>query len=527
MNVTIKNVLKMFAGAAVLSMVLVLGVCLKVDSASAAKAELYTKKITMGIGWQQTIYNEDDYEIPSGAKIKLKTNKKKVAKVKGSKITAVGIGTAKITVSYKKGKKTKKFGTITVKVKKASVCKYLDWSALTQTGHYEKYPEKLSDNVGEVIEYHNTKAKYTFVSTNESKIKIKSGSQIVSVTGKDGDKVKINVFETYKKKKKKIGTITYTLYDPALGSGAETSVTGVVGRKYSCQPVKNVDDFSYVVTDETDIPDPNELDPSTDGDGEDCVFEGEDGNKTIRFKRAGTFYMYYFAKNFLTDKFETTPFGKVTYTITEGTKTLSDFRVCYEYDDNETFELKSKGGGFYYNELFYIRTGVDDYTGGFTVSSSDSEIFDVTDTYYEDYYSPDYNGEIEQGVYSFRLLGHKPGTATLTVSGGGVTKEYEITIIPLTMEPSDEDYFNCLGKYDGKFDEKKLSVTVSDPSKFKASIYESKGYDDGSMWVDTCVESIKGATGEVTVTVYYAGKEVTHYVINCTEEDDIWDDDDW
>ncbi|MCR4605044.1 MAG: hypothetical protein K5639_03500 [Eubacterium sp.] len=526
MNVTIKNVMKVFAGAAVLSMLLVLGVCLKVDSASAAKAKLYTKKFTMGIGWQQTIYDEDDYEIPSGAKIKLKTNKKKVAKVKGSKITAVGIGTAKITVSYKKGKKTKKFGTITVKVKKASVYKDLDWWATTQTGYFEKYPDKLSDYVGDVIEYRNTKAKYTFVSTNESKIKIKSGSQIVSVTGKDGDKVKINVIETYKKKQKKIGTITYTLYDPALDSDTETSVTGVVGRKYSCQPVKFVNHFIYVVTDETDIPDPNELDPSTDGEGEDCVFEGDDDNKTIRFKKAGTFYMYYFAKNYLTDKYETTPFGKVTYTITEGTKTLSDFRVCYE-DDEETYELKSKGE-FDYNNLFYIRTRVNDYTGGFTVSSSDSEIFDVTDTYYEDYYYPDDYDEIEQGVYSFRLLGHKPGTATLTVSGGGVTKEYEITIKPLTMEPSNEGYFNCLGKYDGKFDEKKLTVAVSDTSKFKASIAESEGYDDGSMWVDTCVEPIEGATGEVTVTVYYAGKEVTHYVINCTEDDDYWDEeDDW
>ena len=89
------------------------------DAQAAKKAKLSTKKLTITVGKKKTIKIKNKAK---KAKYTFKSKKASIAKVsKKGVVTARKAGKTNITVSEKKGKKTRKLGTVKVTVKKNSV----------------------------------------------------------------------------------------------------------------------------------------------------------------------------------------------------------------------------------------------------------------------------------------------------------------------------------------------------------------------------------------------------------------------
>lgn len=264
------------------------------------------------------------------------SNKKAVATVnKKGVVTAKAAGKAKITVSEQKQGKKKNIGTITVTVHKAED-KYIDWEFTGQTGYYDKHPMQLY--VKDFLNYVNPKATYTWAS-KDSHVKITSKGVVTHAEIEGLMWIPIIIKETYKGKTTtvEVSGIKFTapvlmsdIYNFELDQRVEEQrlKIGETFNTYDWIPFYSCVAYSCVkstveLTPEEAIQIANS-DNNNEEDEDDginsclsAVYDSE-GYWTSEYKgeKAGTYYVYYVAYNYLTDTYDNY-FGQIKVVVTE------------------------------------------------------------------------------------------------------------------------------------------------------------------------------------------------------------------
>ena len=208
-----------------------------IAQAATKKLSVTHKKIESGL-FQKTNLKHYISVYKKKAKYTFKSNKKKIVSVNKKGIaTAKKYGTAKITITEKYKKKTRK-ATIKVAVKKASIIKkFMNKYNIKTFWHNRCAAWKTEPEYTTVCYNHfewgdtyavinkNRKAKYYYYSNNKKILSIKTNGKIIS-SSKAG-KVKITVKEKYKNKIRKVGTYNVEVWGPEFD--AENTV---LERKY-------------------------------------------------------------------------------------------------------------------------------------------------------------------------------------------------------------------------------------------------------------------------------------------------------
>lgn len=399
---------------------------------AATKTEAYLDYSEIGVNGTAKI---NLYNKKSKASYTFSSSKKSVATVsKKGVVTGQKAGTAKITVKQKYKGKTTKIATLTIKVKKAEIQDWVQYEGLwftAQPGYYKKNPRTLSVSEFDLLFYENPKAKYTF-SSDSADLVISKGNKLTEV--KKSGKVNLIVKETYKGKTRTVGKVPVELRDPAYtGEDIVELALGVEGSN-----TFDVDDYisalgmyNFALTDTKQ----SEEEAIRYANAEDDEDDADDANKAIEFVRDsdgkwngeiravgyGTRYGTITQYNYLTGKYDKVV-AQFTIVVLDASK-LTSFRIDWESEvewddakyDSATNTLEEN---FYdeYRRLDIISTPKV-YSGGYEVTSSNPDVVQAEVTYDE------YAG------YRLELNYLKAGTATITLSAGGMKETFNVKVV--------------------------------------------------------------------------------------------------
>lgn len=400
---------------------------------AATKTEAYLDTSEIGVNGTSKIRLSNK---KSKASYTFSSSKKSVATVsKKGVVTGQKAGTAKITVKQKYKGKTTKIATLTIKVKKAEIQDWIQYEGLyytAQPGYYKKNPVTLSVSESDLLFYENPKAKYTF-SSDSADLVISKGNKVTEV--KKSGKVNLIVKETYKGKTRTVGKIPVTLRDPAytgediveLALGVEGSNTFDVN-----EHILALGMYNFALTDTKQ----SEEEAIRYANAEDDEDDADDANKAVEIVRDsdgkwhgeiravgyGTRYGTITQYNYLTGKYDKVV-AQFTIVVLDASK-LTSFRIDWESEvewddakyDSATNTLE-ENLSYEYRTLDIIPTPKV-YSGSYEVTSSNPDVVQAEVTYNE-----------FVGGYSLELKYLKAGTATITLSAGGMKETFNVKVV--------------------------------------------------------------------------------------------------
>ena len=407
-------------------------------TAQARKPKLdFVTKVDLG---KYDKYKITVYNLPDEAKLKFSIDNKSIAKVKkeGNQgvITGIRIGKTKIRAKYVLNGKTHKIGSKTVTVHKARYNKEFSNSIKNKiirlkgnNGYYTKNPETIEKYVAEelgwgypllysvidhAVIYDNKRAKYSYSSSDTSKLKISQNGMIKYSKGTG--RVTISIIETYKKKRRKIGSFVVELVKPAWKG--QTSVKANVGQVY--------DIFSHTPYVEK----------------QKAVFSGDvtylensknEWNGKVRFNKGEKTTCDLYEYDFEAGDYKSKPFATISFDLSSGA-TLSAVKVTDERTDNPFSKIESlikwpeiiddyEDCGFdgVSDHIFYVYQDSYNYSGGYKITSSDPSIASVSEIM-NDEYDNYYDDSGYCGYFVVRE--HKSGSCVITVEGNGAKTSF-------------------------------------------------------------------------------------------------------
>lgn len=520
-------------GLLIVLCVFVIAVCsckIPVDAATKTSIESWCRNQTLAIGKISTI---DLQNKKKGASYTFKSSNKKVVSVdKKGKISTLSAGKAKITVTQTLKKKKSKVGTATITVKNASIysdAKNSYWVS-TQTGWISS-SDPFCIYESDVIKYINSKAKYSFYSSDKKKLKITTSGKVTYASG--SGKVKVTIKETYKKKTRTVGTIQITLKKPTLTKNSLTIPKG--GRLCIDKYIKSMGKYLVEVTDTVDKPKdiPEDL---KDGEGvnndeiveffyeddeDDEGFASEGKSLYIKTKSAGVRYLHFYAYDYNEKKFLSSEYiGTIKLTIKEynnAKKIQTEYEIKDDEDYEDDYELGSCTMWNYTKTPIAIYQQPYNYTGDYTVTSSDETVVTATNIYRRRYGDDD---NFEKGFAGLiELYALKPGKATITISANGAKTTLDVTVVSRRFFESCDTYICYAMPFDGKFDPSKLKFESSKSSiaRIKPSGY-GVNQKDGYVYFDFYLNLRKEGTTDLKV--YYDGKTIYDTSIDVYDEDE-------
>jgi hypothetical protein len=395
--------------------------------AAAKNPSLSSKSMTIGVGkfdqGKKMASGNRDYNTlevkntKKGAKYTFTTSDKKVVTASGSKgvatITGVKAGTATITVKQTYKGKTTTVGSCKVTVKKATV------GSTTMTKKVligndidaNEYIEGFLINIA----YMNAAAKYTFKSSSDGfKMSQKQtyGGAYQTYTATKAGTYHVTVTETYKKKSRTVGTVKVTVLPVTLASTTATLYVNDEDGLNLNRLLKNGDYTSVLAEVATE----EYKDAVTTGQ-----YYGEYVMDTVLFStREGEMKLNLYIQKANGKKGDL--IGSCTVTMKTAvvkeikvpssiTMEVGDERYLFGNYDSDDDEVEY--GVFMESEEMPVPA--------ITCSSSDTSIVSADEVGY---------------LYA----GEKTGTATVTITCGGITKEVEVTVTPIS-EDDDDDYY--------------------------------------------------------------------------------------
>lgn len=383
---------------------------------AATKPTLWDNKLTIPLGKQDgneiTIRNS----VKGATYTYTSSNKKIVTVSKKGVPTGVKAGKAKITVTQTyKGKKTK-VGTCSIVVKSATLDQEsyeLNYrkSEITKDEYYY-----YNLNYWYLVNYAAVGAKYTYTSSDSSVLKINSDG-VITKMGQPGKSATVTVKETYKKKTRTVGKITFKIRVPAL---TETEVE--MGLNEWIYPYDYFTGYSgtyYIICSDSAKPDMDnskvvDVDDKYDSSDDVLEFVIEDGDwyGGLKAKNIGTAYVHCYMAASSAEISADTYLGTIKVTVKEINATLLTWD---ESDDTEIAgvlqaEYEEEGDTY---RLYYTYEP-DNCSDPLTVTSSDTNVATI---------EPDtYRGKVE-------LIIKGEGTTTITVKLGNytITKKISFT----------------------------------------------------------------------------------------------------
>ena len=371
----------------------------------------------LGINGKASIWLPES--APKGASYTYASSNPSVASVnKKGHVTGKKAGSTTIRVTQHYKGKAKALNSVKVTVKNAHISScYKSFALSTQPGAWEDIyssPVEETTQRGYMISCGNPKAVYKMYSANPKKIKA-SGNTITYVSGKDGDKVKITVKETYNKKTKTIGSFTVVLRDPKLTTDA---VTWYTGHTYSTwELVSNQMSFKSYFS-EAPLSDQQIKEIGEQG----VVFTGDPafeyeygiGNASApKIIDSGTRYFYCYLYNYNTKKYEYIG-DYVTIHLVKAPLTSLEI-----LDSDKTVELTANGA------VSYVKFVPNPHSDQFdlerlTITSSDPLVVDV--------YLRRAQTSGDHTMSQVSLKPHSPGTATITIEADGVQESFTVIV---------------------------------------------------------------------------------------------------
>lgn len=258
-----------------------------------------------------------------------------------------------------------------------------------QPGYFEKNPEDFSKDT-QIIVNRNKKAKYTFYSSDSSKLKISSAGKVTSVYGNDGDIVKVTIKETYKKKTRTVGVLKVSIVNPKIlntevtwyvGSDgmmapqeAESWISSKVAKKYYKDiPTFQCGTFKWFCDDkEFDAQEVlkeinGEKEKNTIGKGNaDTYLTWDSKKQQFYIKEEGKLYFAYYALNYKTNKYYYV--GSFVANLKKCTKAKS---VYLAYGDENEIVVGDE-------ITIEIKPNPIEYIGDVKVTSSDAKVATAT-----------------------------------------------------------------------------------------------------------------------------------------------------
>lgn len=417
-----------------LAMVLVMTVLLAVgDLRAATKATIENTSMYIGINCSETIRINNRV---SKAKYTFKSNKTSVAKVSGKgKVTGVAAGTAKVTVTQTLNKKSKKIGTVTVQVCKASLCFYPDYVFTSQPGYYEQNPSnEIKEYMSSpyVIEHRNPKATYTVYSSDPNTLTITKDGVVTYVKPGASDVVGLTFKETYKKKTVRLGTLYVSVRMPEYEGNKEIALP--TGRTF--RPTDNfawLGKYFVIVSEDKDAAfTQKDIDEAKsdyrEGDILRFVKDGDEWHGQFQTVNEGTVYLNYFLYNFQTNQYDMSPVTQLKVVV-KNCPTATDIKFS-----KDTIEWNE-----YWDDV-YVDVNPWQYSGEVTITSANPDVATAT---LERTEYPSEN-EDEPGL-GYGRLGYLKmeaksfGKTEITVELNGVKKTIPVIVHDLSDWYDDDD----------------------------------------------------------------------------------------
>ncbi len=507
---------------------------------SQARApKIYWRSIHLGLN---ATFDITVSYLPEGAALIFKSKNKKIAKVDSKgRVTGKKVGKTSIIIKYKKDGKTYDVGESKVKVHNAFMNKEVA-VAMKKTviqlygneGYYTSNPTKIDDYVYDFygytgcddsfldeVNYKNKKASYTYVSSDKSKLKISKKGKLYYSKGTG--KVRISIIETYKKKKRTMGSFVVNL--------AKTVWDGKKNVNGSTNQVYDIFKHTPYVSKEKVV-----FDNDADKKGEVTFLENskKEWNGRIGFNKTGKTGCRIYAYNYKKKKYESKPFACIKFNV-KNVKTVSEIKILEEKSEKSFSKIKSlkksynnmgSGEDDYFDGIcdfkYYVYQDSYNYTGGYGITSSDPGIASVSEVMYEEY----------EGLFDektgycgyFLIKPHKPGSCTITVEGNGASTSFEYHF---SDYPIDGDFDMYCGTYTSKEkpDKSKFRFEISDDNAMGLTncnldvdiwrLEEHNDYADPELWcfgaklIVNCYPPAKG--GLCTLSVFYGDEELGHF----------------
>lgn len=424
-----KKLLNLLAAVALFFLIGGLGICVPSNAEAATKTKLDYNSGTIAVNETWDIYLKNKN---SKATYSYTSKNKKIATVsKKGVVKGVKAGKTTIAVTQKLKKKQTKVGTFTVTVKKAFIydnVKEDNWIA-NQTGWVKSDPYTFEPS--EYIAYMNKKAVYKVYSSNSSKLSITTKGVVKDVKGTG--KVKLIFKETYKGKTSTIGSVKVELRSP--------SYTGDADIELGKNELFNVDKYlsavgaySIFLYDEQkkndEFGDINDADDE-DGEGEDDVLKyvldsNGDWNGSLKGAESGTRWIYLFAYNYNTKKYETTPFASFSITVNavenldkielDFDKNVSNYSDKYT-KENDTYKMKTDNF-----EVLKVYQSPFNYAEDIEVTSSAPDVVSVSFERCTIYDKQDgYIGQIALNPLN-------AGNTVITLKSAGVERTFNVAV---------------------------------------------------------------------------------------------------
>ena len=404
----------------------VLALAILICGAMPVSVEAKTNKVSVGnssigINGKTAIRLPDSG--PAGATYTYTSSNPSVASVnKKGFVTGKKVGSTYIrTTQHYKGKK-KSLNSIKITVKAAYISSpFKTYTVSTQPGRYEQSSDDFyvapNEDQHYLISCGNLKAVYKYYSSNPKKVKVASSGHITSVNGKNGDKVKITVKETYQKKTKTVGTFTVVLKDPKLTKSSVTWYTG--HHYYTDNLISNCGTHLLYIADqpldEEKIAEIGEA-KTSDSLTSDTAFEFPyGGSDHIKITDSGTRYFYFYPYNFKTKQYEYIGSYVTVHLVKAELKSLE------LKDVTEPVQLVENGQVQYVNFIPNPHSDQFDLER-LSIKSSDPEIVSAFLTQAQ--CLPDHP------LSRVSLYPKKAGTATITIEADGVKKDFTVIVNP-------------------------------------------------------------------------------------------------
>lgn len=327
------------------------------DAASVKPALSKTKIIIPIYGKSKeklTVVNPEE-----GAEYIFKSVNKKIATVneKTGRLTGKRTGTAMVNLLKKGKKKNKLISTCQVKVVRATIAK-----------KNQKVRASLNGTFQPVITYENSKANYTYKSSDKKIVKVgeeidDTGATSLVIKALAKGKATLTVTEKYKKKKNVIGTINITVREPRLDT---ESISMIEGQKLKISKTITV---SYQDTTK---------DIYYDYISSDSSALEIDGDSMIAVKAASNVIVTVYQ---IVDE-NRSALGTVTVTILEETEKIPEAdSIDSTYIDLSDYNNDYEDGFDYYDDNDYYSIGAD-YIEDETTDSDDT--YDDYEKYLEE-----------------------------------------------------------------------------------------------------------------------------------------------
>lgn len=525
---------------------------------ASAKAKLVSTK------WDVAV--NEKFEIRVNGKVKKASysyvsQNKKVAKVNSKGVvTGLVAGKAKIKVTQKlKGKKTV-VGTFNLTVKKAKVHNNTELvpGFNNQVGLYEKHP--LTVYFGDYMSYMNEKATYTAISNDIKKLtltnKNKNTFLVKSVNGTGS--VSITFKETYKGKTRTVGTMKFKLYSPQYFG--ENSVKLSKGETLQVSP-SFVEAYKVAYSIENAEPDPNDW--SAEQSGVDCITCSKSDDSwysEIKGVSDGTVFVYLYAYNYNTEKWETTSFANfeiTVYSVSTADKIVTKMNYGAEVGEMEWIEDSADDPTQFMvgdTKVLSVYQEPYNYTGEIKVTSSDPSVVQVEEfkkasaagVKNDDFdVDPSFAGRLF-------LTPVGVGTATITIEANGFKEEHYVVVKDNTINTGDDDLgWYCTVKldkaipYDQDADEEILASDFLLSSSDGFLEYSATGYefytDSDNKYIKAVQFKLQPNWGMIcetdkkevstTLKVSYQGQDLGSYSVTArytgsnSDSNDDYDDD--